>query len=669
MGVRGQVLWSPTPDSMASAPLANFARWLAGERGNVLTSYSEIWQWSTEDLEGFWSAIWRYHDVGTRPPEVVLGDRTMPGCEWFRGATLNYAEEMLRRAPASAPAVLTLSEDGRIREISREELEHRAGALAATLLALGIESGDRVAALLPNTSEALVGLLACAAIGAIWTSCSPDFGFQSVAERFAQVRPRVLLACDGYRFGGGRYDRRDEVRRLRDALPSLRATILVPRLDPDAHLEGAIAWADAVADAQPLRCEPVDFDHPLWILFSSGTTGTPKGIVQGHGGIVLEHLKALGLGAGLDAGDRFYFFSSTSWMVWNWLVSGLLVGATPVLYDGSPGHPDGLGSWRVAARTGAAVFGTGAAYLSASEKARLEPARDLDLSALRTVISTGSPLPVSTWYWLSSAFEGRVRLDSSSGGTDVCSVLIGGSPWLPVHAGELAAPSLGVMAQAFSELGQPVVGAVGELVISEPMPSMPLSFWNDPDGSRYREAYFSRFPGHWCHGDWVEFTERGTAVISGRSDATLNKAGVRMGSADIYAVVDVLPGVQDSLVIGLELPDGEYYMPLFVVIEDGHEIEDLAKHIRAAIRRDISPRHLPDDIIEVPAVPRTRTGKKLEVPIKRILLGSDSPEDIASGAVIDSAALEWYARFGRERVAPLAAGNAASIESESRSTT
>jgi acetoacetyl-CoA synthetase len=652
----GEVLWSPSPDRERTAGLDAFADWLADRHGLRFERYEDLWKWSTDELEAFWAAICDYFEVGSTEPRRVLPRRVMPGAEWFPGARVNYAQEVLRRAPREGPALLVAREDAPLREMAYSELSAQVGALANTLRSLGVEPGDRVAGFLPNIPEAIVGLLAAASIGAVWTACAPDFGTQSVLDRFTQVDPVVMLAVDGYRFNGRRYDRRDVVESVRDALPGLRATIWVPSRDAEEPLPDSIPWSDAIEEPAEPQFAELPFGHPLWILFSSGTTGVPKGIVQSHGGIVVEHLKALNLGSDIQAGDRMYFFSSTSWMVWNWLVAGLLVGATPVVYDGSPGYPDLLGSWRVAAESRATVFGTGAAYLTGCEKGGVRPAQELDLSELRSVLSTGSPLPTSTWGWVYEQLGPDVRLDSSCGGTDICSALLSGSPWLPVYVGELSAPCLGVKVQAFDEAGQPVVGQVGELVVTEPMPSMPVYFWNDPDGSRFRESYFSRYPGVWRHGDWIEFTDRGSVVVSGRSDATLNKAGVRMGSADIYAVVDPLPGVADSLVLGIELPDGGYYMPLFVVPEAGVDFDALVEEIRAAIRRDLSPRHVPDDIVAAPSIPRTLTGKRVEVPLKHILRGNDAGDVLSIGSVGRPESLDWYAEFGRRRVQPLIAG-------------
>ena len=657
MSATGDVLWSPTVPG--SSGLDGFAQWLADHRGLRFDRYPDLWRWSTDELEEFWSAIWEYFDIGSGRPREALAARVMPGADWFPGTTLNYAEEVLRRAPRDAPSLLVTAEDAPLREMSFEELWAQVGALAQTLRDLGVSPGDRVAGFLPNVPEAIVGLLASASIGAVWTACAPDFGTQSVLDRFTQVEPVVLLAVDGYRFNGRHYDRRDVVTAVRQALPDLRATIWVPSSESADPVPDATSWAQATERPAEPEFAQLPFGHPLWILFSSGTTGIPKGIVQSHGGIVVEHLKALRLGSDVRAGDRMYFFSSTSWMVWNWLVAGLLVGASPVVYDGSPGYPDVLGSWSVAAASRATIFGTGAAYLTGCERAGVEPARELDLSALRSILSTGSPLPTSTWSWVYDQLGPAIRLDSSSGGTDICSALVSGSPWLPVYVGEISGPCLGVKVEAFDADGGAVVGEVGELAVTEPMPSMPIRFWNDPDGNRYHDAYFSRYPSVWRHGDWIRFTERGSVVVSGRSDATLNKAGVRMGSADIYSIVDPLPGVADSLVLGIELPDGGYYMPLFVVPEGEPDFDELREQIRAAIRGDLSPRHVPDEIIAAPAVPRTLTGKRIEVPIKHILRGQAAKEVLAAGSVARPEALEWYADFGRQRVRPLMQGTSA----------
>jgi acetoacetyl-CoA synthetase len=652
-----ELLWTPSAADIEAAGATHFMRWLRERRGVDLDGDPDaLWRWSTEQLEEFWSAIWEYFDVlSDTPYTTVLDRRVMPGARWFEGATLNYAEHAMRQRTDERPAIVALTEEEGPREISWAELERDVAALAATLRAAGVQKGDRVCGYMANIPETVVGMLATVAIGAVWSVCAPDFGLSGAIDRFAQLEPKVLLAVDGYRFGGKPYSRREELAEVRKSLPTLELTILVKRdqSGEEAAVDGhgsCITWQEAIAREAELTFERLPFDHPLWVLFSSGTTGLPKGIVHSHGGIVMEQLKAGALGLDLRPEDRFYFFSSTSWMVWNFVVGTLLRGCTIVLYDGSPGYPDLLANWRVAAATKATVFGTGAAYLSGCEKAGAEPARELDLSALRVVISTGSVLPRSTWKWFYSILPAHVRLDSSSGGTDVCTGFIGGNVLKPVTLGEITGPYLGVRAEAWDADGHPVVDEVGELVITEPMPSMPVYFWNDPDGERYHESYFDMYPGIWRHGDWVRVTPRGTWVIEGRSDSTLNKAGVRMGSADIYAVVEPLAGVNDSLVLGVEGKDAAYYMPLFVVCAEGRELDDgLREEIVAAIRKGLSPRHVPDEIIAVPGVPRTRTGKKLEVPIKRILAGVQLDKAVNLGSVDDPDLVRWYADFAAAR--------------------
>jgi acetoacetyl-CoA synthetase len=547
---------------------------------------------------------------------------------------------------ASGAAIVALDERGAGEEIGWEQLRGQVGALAAALAELGVGPGDRVAAYLPNIPEAIVAMLAVTSLGAIWAACAPDFGTQSVVDRLAQVEPTVLIAVDGYRFGGRDHDRAGTVRALEAAMPSLRATILVR-----GRRDRALAFEDLVAPAREPEFEQVDFDHPLWILFSSGTTGVPKGIVQGHGGILLEHLKALGLCLDLRGDDRYFFHSSTSWMAWNYLVGGLIHGATIVSYDGSPAHPGADALWAVAARTRASVVGLGSAYVTGCTRSGAVPEGDgRDLGALRTLIPTGSPLPPRGWRWLDEQFAGRVRIDSICGGTDVCTAFFGGSPLLDVRAGEISCRWLGVKAEAWSEDGRPVVDEVGEFVVTAPMPSMPIGFWDDADGSRYRAAYFERFPGVWRQGDWITITSRGGVVVSGRSDATLNRGGVRMGSAEIYAVVERLDEIADSLVVGVEEPDGGYYMPLFVVPREGEEVDGaLRDALVAAIRSDLSPRHVPDEIVVAPAIPRTLTGKKLEVPVKRVLQGVPVAAAASLGAVDRPDVLDWYARFAAGR--------------------
>jgi acetoacetyl-CoA synthetase len=648
------VLWRPTPESIAASQLGRVAAEVAQRRGLDCGSppaYDAIWRWSVEHLDQFWADVATWSDVlpGV-PDDRVLPRREMPGAEWFPGVTLNFAEQALRHGTEQHPALIAAAEDVDPVDISWATLRGQVGAFAATLRRLGVQRGDRVAGYLPNVPEAIVAFLGAASIGAVWSSCAPDFGTRSVLDRFAQIEPVVLVAVDGYRFGGKPFDRRDVVAELRAALPTVRSTIAVPRLFPEEVPEGAVPWEDAVADVQEPVFEPLPFDAPLWIVYSSGTTGLPKGIVHGHGGVVLEQRKQIGLHIDVGPGDRLFWYASTAWIMWNISASALLSGATVILYDGSPTYPTVDVQFALAARTGMAYLGTSPGYLAACEKAGVRPRDDHDLSALRSIGVTGSPLPAASFRWVYDAVKPDVFLGSLSGGTDVATGFIGSSPLLPITAGELQRPMLGVAAASWDEDGHPVVGELGELVITEPMPSMPLYFWNDPDGTRYRESYFEPWPGVWRHGDWMEITDRGTCLITGRSDSTLNRGGVRMGTADIYAAVEAIPAVRDCVVLGVEQPDGGYWMPLFVQLADGTELTpELQAEIKAVIRANASPRHVPDEIVVVPAVPHTRTGKRLEVPLKRLFQGVPPEKALNVGAVDDPTAVEHYVRLARDR--------------------
>lgn len=621
--VNPQPLWQPTAERIAEARITRFQAWAAEHHGAPADGgYEALHRWSVEELEIFWKAVTEWFDVRfTTPYERVLGDRSMPGAQWFPGATLNYAEHALRAADSRAdePALLHVDETHDPRPVTWSDLRRQVGSLAAELRALGVRPGDRVSGYLPNIPEAVVALLATAAVGGVWTSCAPDFGARSVLDRFQQVEPVVLLTVDGYRYGGKEHDRREIVAELRRELPTLRAVVHIPLLGTDAP-DGALEWsALTAADTAPVF-EQVPFDHPLWVLYSSGTTGLPKAIVQSQGGILVEHLKQLGLHCDLGPEDRFFWYTSTGWMMWNFLVSGLLTGTTVVLYDGSPGHPDTGAQWRIAERTGATLYGTSAAYVMACRKAGVHPSRDHDLSAVKCVATTGSPLPPDGFRWLHDEVRHDLWIASVSGGTDVCSCFAGAVPTLPVHIGELQAPCLGTDLQSWDPSGKPLTDEVGELVVTNPMPSMPIHFWNDPDGSRYHDSYFDTYPGVWRHGDWITLTSRGSVVIHGRSDSTLNRQGVRMGSADIYEAVERLPEIKESLVVGIEQLDGGYWMPLFVHLAPGATLDDdLTDRIRKTIRTQLSPRHVPDEIIEVPGIPHTLTGKRIEVPVKRLL--------------------------------------------------
>jgi acetoacetyl-CoA synthetase len=620
--------------------MTRYLRWLAERRGLEFGSYDEAWRWSVDDLDGFWSSIWEFFQVGGPAPSPALAERRMPGARWFPDARLNHAELSLRRRD-DHPALLFANEAGELGTVSYAELAGQVAAAAAGLRRLGVAKGDRVVAYLPNVPETVIAMLATASIGAIWSSCAPEFGVSSVVDRFAQIEPKVLVAVDGYRYNGAWHDRRDALAEIRRRLPTLRTTVLLAGSGVDAGDEDAVGWEELLAGGETEPAfEPVAFDHPLWVLYSSGTTGLPKAIVHGHGGVALELLKSLALHLDLGPADRFLWFTTTGWMMWNFLVGGLLLGATVVLYDGSPGHPDMGALWRLAEAGGITYFGTSAAYVLACMKAGVEPARDADLSRLRSIGSTGSPLPPEGFAWLHRHVAPDVLIGSVSGGTDVCTAFVGSCPLLPVYAGEIQCRALGAKVEAFDEHGRPVVGRVGELVITEPLPSMPLCFWNDPDGERYRDSYFSTWPGVWRHGDWVEITPRGTCVISGRSDSTLNRGGVRMGTAELYRVVEGLEEVVDSLVVDVSEPGGEGRLLLFVVLRPGVELdEDLQRRIRDRLRTELSPRHVPDQVHAIAEVPRTLSGKKLEVPIKRVLTGTPLERAVSEGALANPEAV------------------------------
>jgi acetoacetyl-CoA synthetase len=647
----GALLWEPTEAFKAASTMADYMAWLQRERGLRFADYGALWRWSVDDLEAFWTSVVDYYGIPLHGTwEHALGRREMPGARWFEGADLNYAEVLFDRLADDRPALLFQSERHPLRDLSGAELRESVAAVAAGLRRLGVGRGDRVVAVIPNIPEAVIAFLATGSIGAIWASCSPDFGTQSLVDRFAQIGPKVLIAVDGYQYGGKAFDRRAVVDELRTALPTLEATILIPYLDPESAADPGsreLAWADLLAGpAEPLRFERVPFDHPLWIVYSSGTTGLPKAIVHGHGGVVLEHSKAIGLMFDIRPGDRMSWFTTTGWMMWNFLVGSMLIGGVPVLYDGSPGHPNLGVLWELAAKARVSLFGTSAAYLGACLKVGQRPGDAYDLGALRSIGSTGSPLAVDVYGWVYDAVKPDVWLVSMSGGTDVVSAFVGGSPLLPVYAGELQARALGAKVEAFDSEGRSVIGQTGELVLTAPLPSMPVGFWNDPDGARYRESYFEMYPGVWRHGDWIRITERGSAVIEGRSDSTLNRQGIRFGTSELYSVVERLPEIVDSMVIGLELPAGRYWMPLFVVLADGIELDDALKtRIKEAIRTSLSQRHVPDTIVAVPAIPRTLTGKKMEVPVKRLMQGRPLTEVAASGSTANPRTLEWFEKY------------------------
>ena len=641
--VYGDILWVPTALSAEHAEITRYARWLATRGGprvpgaapGELVSYCDLWQWSVDEPAAFWSSIWDFFGVlGYRGDGPVLAGE-MPNATWFDGGTLNYARNALYRsaAPAERTAVIYRAETGRAGTLSYGELRAQVGRVQAGLRRLGVGLGDRVAAYLQNSPEALIAMLATTSLGAIWTSCSPDFGPHSVIDRFAQISPKVLLGADGYAYNGRSFDRRPELGAIAAGLDGLQAVVMVDYLGSGTSLPGLPAgvmlldWAGLgpAGDTEPVFTE-VPFGHPLWVLYSSGTTGLPKPIVHGHGGIVVEHLKALALHQDLTSSDTFFWYATTGWMMWNYVVGGLLVGATVVLYDGSPSYPDADQLWALAAQAGVTYFGIGAPYLLACRKAGLHPARKHNLSLLKGIGSTGSPLPPEGFRWvyeeLGTASPGLI-LGSYCGGTDLCTGFVGPSPLLPVRAGVISGPCLGAKVKAFDPAGKPVIGEVGELVLTGPMPSMPVGFWNDPDGKRYLDSYFAEYPGVWRHGDWIMIRPDGGSVIYGRSDSTLNRGGVRMGTSEFYQVVEALPEIADSLVVDTAQLGQDGRLILFVVTADGRAVDDaLVAKLRSVLRAELSPRHVPDEIHEVPGIPRTLSGKKLEVPVRRILQGT-----------------------------------------------
>ncbi|MDV6230603.1 acetoacetate--CoA ligase [Rhodococcus cercidiphylli] len=645
-----ETLWAPSAERRKASRMADFQQWIRRNRQVDTTTYDELWSWSVTDLDSFWMSIWQYFDVvHSSAPTCALAEARMPGAKWFPGARLNWAENLLRHASTAptAAAVIAVTETGFPTITTWSELEQKSANLASRLRDLGVGPGDRVAAILPNIAESVVALLATASLGAIWSCCSPDFGVKGLVDRFAQVEPKVLIGVDGYVWGGKSVDRSDVVADVRAALPTVEHMITVRHLHPESSLGKDVLDFDALTrgSAAP-RYEQLPFEHPLWVLYSSGTTGLPKGIVHSHGGIVLESLKANALAYDLGPEDRVLIAASTAWVVWNMLVDSMFTGCSIVVYDGSPtaGGPDHV--LRLCGDHGVTRFGTGAAYLTLCEKAGVEPGRTSDLSRLRSIMTTGSPLPDSTWRWVYDAVSSDVLLGSDSGGTDVATAFVGANPLQEVRTGELMGACLGCRVEAWSEDGTSVVGEVGEMVITAPMPSMPIRFWNDADGHRYRDSYFDTFPGVWRHGDWITISDNGSCQIHGRSDSTINRGGVRMGSADIYDAVEAMPEVAASLVIGAELAGGGYHMPLFVVTNPGFVLdEELIDKINRAIRTEVSPRHVPDVILSAPAVPMTRTGKRLEVPIKKLIQGVAEASAVNRGTVADLDVLQWYVDY------------------------
>jgi len=652
----GTLLWVPSPELVERSRITHYMHWLAETHGKRFATYDDLWRWSVDDLEGFWGSLWEYFEIIAHWPytQVLapsLAGNRVEGARWFQGAKLNYAEHCLRRRD-DHPAIIAAHESGSMTTITYAELWERTAEIAAGLRALGVGKGDSVVAFLPNNVEAVAATLAAASIGAAWSSCPPEFGTPSVIDRFQQLGPKVLLAVDGYTYNGKRFESLEAVARIQQSLPTLVRTVVLPYLDEQpslASLTDAAYWDDFLVRGQELTFEPVPFDHPLYVLYSSGTTGAPKAIVHGHGGTLIEHYKGLALHMNLAEDDRFFWFSTTGWMMWNLLLSGLLVGSTIVLYDGSPAHPDMYVLWRLAERAKITCLGVSAAFVLGCMKAGIEPGKELDMGALRSIGSTGAPLPPEGYAWLYDKVGADLLVASISGGTDVLTAFTMSTTLLPIHAGEMQCRALGCKVESYDEVGMSVTGEVGELVVTEPMPSMPIRFLNDPDGSRLHESYFDVYPDVWRHGDWLKITPRGTCVIYGRSDSTLNRSGVRMGTSEFYRVVEEMPQVLDSLVIDTSQLGTEGKLLLFVVLAEGVELDDgLRSDISARIRGALSPRHVPDEVRVIAEVPRTLNGKKLEVPVKKILAGVAPSLAVSLAALANPVALDPFVELARE---------------------
>ena len=671
------IIWRPSAERIERAQLTAYLRWLEETRGLSFDGYEALWQWSVDALEDFWQSIWDYFGFTSPTPYARVLDRhVMPGAKWFDGATLNYTAEVFRNgARSEGPAIVFRNELGDQPDLAWPELECRVASLAATLRASGVVAGDRVVAYLPNIPETIVAFLAVASVGGVWSVCAPDMGPVGVLDRFRQIEPKALVTCNGYRYGGKVYDRTDTVVGLLEDLPTVHTVIVLSPVDVDARPAAALAarlpsriercldWADCIATADEgansaLDCTLLPFDHPLWIVYSSGTTGTPKAIVHGHGGAALVGIKDTRLQLDVAPTDRFHWYSSSGWIMWNSQVAALLCGATACIYDGNAGSPDWNPLWRFVAEREIDFFGAGAAFYASCLKAGVEPGRDFDLSRLRSLGSTGSPLSEDGYRWIYGHVKADVWLGPISGGTDLAAAFICGSVTLPVRVGEMQCRGLGAAVHAFDEQGNAVIDAVGELVCTEPIPSMPLYFWNDPGDRRLIESYYDTYPGVWRHGDWIRLIphaeDDGTrslgAVIYGRSDATINRYGIRMGTAELYRAVEALPEVLDSLVVDLEYLGRESWMPLFVVLRDGHVLDEtLVARINGEIRKALSARHVPNDVFAIASVPRTLSGKKLELPVKKLLMGQPLEKVVNRDAMANPESMAWFVALAEKR--------------------
>jgi len=652
-----QTLWTPDPQFIATTQIGHFTQWLHEERHYSFASYQDMWAWSVKNIPTFWDIIWKYYQVqsGTKHEAALFRPSAgMIGTEWFKGSTLNYTEHVFRQAHDLHPAVIFKSEMGIEQTISWQELQAAVAKVATFLRSVGIQQGDRVVAYMPNIPQTLIAFLATQSLGAIWSSCSPDFGADSVIERFQQIEPKLLFAADGYPYNGKTHDKKAVVAQIIDALPTLAHFVPVSYLSPKEFSIGKIAatpWKEIMElNPEKLTYTRVPFQHPIWVLYSSGTTGKPKAITHSVGGILLEHLKALGLHQNCQPGDRFFWYSTTGWMMWNYANSALLHGSTVVLYDGAATYPDRKALWNMAQETEITHFGAGASYFIHCMKSGVS-FNPSEFPQLQSIGSTGSPLPVAAFEWIYQHVKQDVWLISLSGGTDICSGFVGGCPSLPVYAGEIQCRMLGCAVYAYNENGQAVTHQLGEMVITEPMPAMPIYFWNDPEHTRYKASYFEVYPDIWRHGDWIQLTERNTLIIYGRSDATLNRKGVRIGTSEIYRIVDQLPQIKDSLIVNIELSDGNDFMPLFVVIQENETLDDtLIWLIKKSLKEQGSPRHIPDEIVEIDSVPYTISGKKMETPVKQILSGKDTSNTISKDAMSNPSSLDFFKAYAQQLI-------------------
>ena len=652
-----KVLWKPSVDFIDHSHLSDYQKWLERQKSLTFRDYDSLWQWSVDHIGAFWESLWEYFGIISHSPYTKVLSGKMPRAKWFEGATLNYAEHVFLKRNDDRPAIIFTSEMHDNVEITWAELHSQVASMAAFLKAHGVVKGDRVAAFLPNIPEATIAFLAAASIGATWSSCSPDFGANSVADRFAQIEPKVLFACDGYSYGGKHFDKKPVVQELCRKLGSVETLVLIPFLNADdsadfinqtAGLPNAFLWNDTFRVNQELHFEAVPFDHPIYVLYSSGTTGIPKAITHSHGGNLMEHLKYLHFHNDVHPGERFFWFSTTGWMMWNFVNASFLAGATVVLYEGSPGYPNLNALWSFAEKAKINHFGTSAPFLTACMKQGLHPGKDFDLRHLRSIGSTGAPLPPEVFDWVYEEVKNDVWLSSMAGGTDVCTAWVGGCPTRPVYQGEIQCRCLGASVEAWNDSGEPVTGEVGELIVTKPMPSMPIFFWGDENFERYTSSYFEMYPGVWRHGDWVEITNHDGLIIHGRSDATLNRGGVRIGTAEIYNAINKVEEVKDSLIVNLELSGGRDYMPLFVVLNEGETLtDDLKSKIKKTLRSEYSPRHVPDEIIGVSDIPYTISGKKLEAPVKKILLGKPVEKAANKDSMRNPEALAFFISFAK----------------------